>query len=169
MEFNLNNSTELCRMNSMRHRRYPKMLGVVVGMGLQCLYGHLHAGEPSRVELVLETIKIQPAAPHAQSVITATASVRNDGSQSVENMRMTAVLKRNGKAQMQYDDIPVISSLSRSSSGYSVPVKLGSLPPGDYELTMVIFPPKDILEAELSNNRKAVRFKVTTASISRTY
>ena len=124
----------------------------------------LHAA--TRVDLQIESIQIQPPEPTTVKTVTVVASIRNNGSQAVENGTLSVTLKKDGKKIKTIEDVPVLSSLPRSGAGLSVPLSLGKLQPGDYETVVTVDPGNRIPETNENNNTAFKAFRVRDAAAS---
>ena len=114
----------------------------------------------TRIDLEVESIDVQ--VPHGveNENVVITAIVRNNGSETAEQVDLKLDLSRDGKRYKSIQDIPVLSHLPQRGSGLSIPISLGPLPPGHYEVVMKADPENKIHETEERNNEKKVHFEI---------
>ena len=114
----------------------------------------------SRIDLQVESVKIQPDRPQAGRPLIVIGMIRNNGSEPVRDFYTALTLMQKGKKIKTLLDIPVLSELPRAASGLSVPVQVGHLPEGQYEAIMTVDPRNHIEETDEANNVQSVFFQV---------
>ncbi|MBN1687750.1 MAG: hypothetical protein JW893_01475 [Candidatus Omnitrophica bacterium] len=129
-----------------------KVLGLCFFIGLILLAGNAIA-QTSRIDLVLEDIHIQPSRPHTKANVTAVASIRNDGSETANELYIGVTVKKSDRVFRRIQDIPVLSRLPRSGSGFSLPINLGKYDEGNYIVEIEVDPDDLIKETDESNNK----------------
>jgi hypothetical protein len=140
-------------------------MGVLIFMGMSYSSYSSNSGNEEtsqRVDLQVESVQLQPPVPSAQNPIAAVASIRNNGSASVQNFFMTITIRKAGKTVRVIRNIPSLASLPRSGSGQSIPVSIGLLPPGEYEFIASVDPANAIFETNETNNDWRRFFRVTS-------
>ncbi len=115
---------------------------------------------PSRVDLQIESIHIQPARPTSADTVTAVASIRNNGSEAAEQFDVAMAVTAGGKKVKTIKELPALGRLPRSGSGLSIPLSLGKLPEGEYEVLATVDASGYIQETNEANNQRAKRFQV---------
>lgn len=116
----------------------------------------------TRIDLQVESMQIQPPRPVSGQPVEVTATIRNNGSESAENFYLSMEIKRDGRRVRMIDNIPVLSNLPRSGSGLSIPVSMGSLSAGGYEVVVIVDPSDRIKETNEVNNERSIRFQVSS-------
>lgn len=112
------------------------------------------------VDLEIDSIRIQPERPDSQEKITAVASIQNVGSEESDFFYVSAKLYAKGKLKRVAEEVPVLSRLPRLGSGLSVPLSLGKLAPGEYEVVMLADSRNSINERNEKNNEEKLTFRV---------
>ena len=144
-----------------------------LGMGLAVVFCWMGAScafaEFSSIDLEVESIQIQPSGSKAEASVTAVAVVRNNGSQSAEPFDISISVRQNKKLVRAVQKIPVLSTLPRMGSGKSVPIEIGKLSEGDYEVTAVADPENKLKETNEGNNARSRNFHVPAAGYGSTY
>ena len=126
-----------------------------------------HAALP---DLEIESVQIQPDRPSASTPVTVVGSVRNNGSEPAGNFFVTLSLHKSNKVVKTIEEVPVLGSLPQQGSGFSVPVKVGRLPEGEYGAVLIVDPENRIRESNERNNQRTKTFKVGSPPfVERTY
>ncbi len=139
-----------------------KPQGVLLAVCL-LVYAPFLFAATTRVDLEVESLQIQPPRPTTEIPTVAVATLRNNGSEPVKNFYVNASLKKGNRRMKTIEDVPVLSQFPRGGSGLSVPVELGKLEAGKYEVTMEVDSGDRIKETNEGNNRRAKRFEVWSA------
>ena len=117
--------------------------------------------ESRRIDLRVESVQIQPYAPRQENPIAAVASIRNNGSEPVKNVYISFSIRRGGKKVRTIEGIPSLADLPSLGSVQSLPVSIGDLKPGDYEIVITADPDNLISETNENNNTLSRPFRVT--------
>ncbi len=130
----------MLRMPSMRSGSYSGLaLGALMLAGAcVCLHADLE-----RVDVRVQSIRVQPGRPSADQPISVYALLRNAGSAQAGNIYITVEIRRGEEVVRKISDIPVLSELPRSGIGLSVPLSVGQLPEGDYRIRVWVTPSED--------------------------
>ena len=116
-----------------------------------------------RIDLEVESIQIQPGRPHAGEPLTVLAVMRNNGSQSADSFDIAVRVHQGQTLVRAIEKVPVLSSLPRGGVGQSIPVQIGKLPEGDYQVTVEADPENNLTETTEENNARAENFHVSSA------
>ena len=116
---------------------------------------------PTRIDLQIESVQLQPPSPAEGKTVTAVAAIRNNGSEPAENFYLSASILKGGKHLKTIQDVPVLSRLPRLGSGLSVPVSLGVLPAGEYQIVVTVDASNAIEETNEGNNSYTKNFRVS--------
>lgn len=136
---------------------FPGCLGVWSLMAI--LVYSPSAWAQTRIDLEVVSIAVRLARAKNENVVI-TAIVRNNGTETAEQVDLKLDLLKNGKRYKSIEDIPVLSHLPRLGSGLSIPVSLDPLPSGKYEAVMKVDPKNKIHETEEKNNEKSIHFEI---------
>ncbi len=131
--------------------------GLAWGMGITagvCL-------AQTRVDLQVESLKTQPPRPEYGQPVEVTAAIRNNGSEPAENFFLSLEIRRGGKRVRVISNIPALGRLPRLGSGQAIPVSVGILPAGSYEIIAVVDPDDTIAETNEANNERSLQFQVS--------
>ncbi len=112
------------------------------------------------IDLEVESIQIQPPRARTEDSLTVVAVIRNNGSQSAESFDISLSVRQKGHLVRSILKIPVLSTLPRMGSGKSVPVEIGKLAEGDYEVLITADPEKKLKESNETNNTQSENFHV---------
>ena len=130
-----------------------------------CCYPGAHCAfaEPSRIDLEVESIQIQPSRPYSEEPVIMAAVIRNNGSQTAGAFEIAVSVRRDKKQVRSIRKIPVLSTLPRMGSGKSIPVEIGKLPEGDYDVVVTVDPENKLEETHEENNIRIQGFHVSAA------
>ena len=120
-----------------------------------------NAEAQSRIDLVVDSVQVNPSRLSANPKVEVVAVIRNNGSEQVENVSLEVDILKEGKRVKAIKDIPVLAHLPRSGSGQGLPISVGALPVGSYEALVKVDPDNQIPETDEKNNEKKVKFDVS--------
>ena len=133
---------------------------MILALIVMILTGATEAGRKTLIDLEVESIQIQPPQAYSNTEITVVAEIRNNGSESAEGLRIRLTLYQGHQTLKTIEEAPVLSRLPRSGIGQSLPVELGLLSPGEYEIEAEIGTVEVIVETNGENNRLRRKFTV---------
>ncbi len=136
--------------------RFSIMFSLLLAGAWRCPYGY----SQSRIDLEIVSIQVQTPQLASQRNVAIVATIRNNGSQAVENVSLQVTLKQNGKTLKAIKNIPVLSRLPRLGSSQSLPITLGALEAGQYEIFAIVDPDNQFSETDEENNQRKVNFNV---------
>ena len=118
---------------------------------------------PSRIDLEIESIQMQPLHPQAGEPVIVVAVVHNSGSQTVSSAGIGVSVRQGKQLVRAIQNIPVLSALPRMGSGKSLPIDIGNFAKGDYEVMVIADPENKIQEDNEANNTRIQGFHISAA------
>ena len=137
-----------------------KICGLLVALLFLYPSVPLFSRSTPRIDLEIETIQIQPDRPDTGTPVVVVAGIRNLGSEETADFSISVKVRRRDKIVKGFENVPVLSKLPRLGSGLSVPVDIGILEEGRYQIEVAVDPDQRVAESNEDNNRKVRSFRV---------